>query len=234
MRTASAVLLAVVLAVAGAALAGLASAQGTTSEQSTESTGLSTTSTVVAVDACPALAGVQEEGAVREAYCRHGYPPMTLSDFRERRAEKKNHVNHIREWRGYYRNVHVRHAAQEIRFWRRDEALAGWRARVERTKAKPVRWHSPANYYSLPSYVRSGFACIHRFEGSWTDYGDPYWGGLQMDKTFMLGYGRDALRRFGYWANTWPARVQVIVAARAYRVRGFHPWPNTAHYCGLI
>ena len=27
--------------------------------------------------------------------------------------------------------------------------------------------------------------CLQRYEGSWTDSNDPYWGGLQMDRSFM-------------------------------------------------
>ena len=76
--------------------------------------------------------------------------------------------------------------------------------------------------------------CIHHYEGSWTDTGDPYWGGLQMDRGFMYSYGRDMLRRYGGFANRWPPLAQMWVAERAWRTRGFYPWPNTARMCGLI
>jgi len=37
---------------------------------------------------------------------------------------------------------------------------------------------------------RRAWLCIHRYEGSWRDSGDPYWGGLQMDRGFMHSYSR--------------------------------------------
>lgn len=78
------------------------------------------------------------------------------------------------------------------------------------------------------------FLCIHRYEGSWTDHSSPYYGGLQMDITFMRHYGRDLLRRKGT-ADRWTPLEQIWVAERAYRNgRGFYPWPNTARDCGLI
>jgi len=81
---------------------------------------------------------------------------------------------------------------------------------------------------------RSAWLCIHRYEGNWRDSGDPYWGGLQMDRGFMRTYAaRDLLRRG--WASNWTPLEQMWVAERAYRSgRGFYPWPNTARYCGLI
>jgi hypothetical protein len=79
-----------------------------------------------------------------------------------------------------------------------------------------------------------GFMCIHRFEGSWTDPGAPYYGGLQMDWTFMNTYGSDYLRAWGT-ADHWPPAVQIAVAMRAYLSgRGFYPWPTSARLCGLI
>lgn len=85
----------------------------------------------------------------------------------------------------------------------------------------------------IPHY--SSWMCIHHYEGSWTDSGDPYYGGLQMDRGFMLTYGRDMIARFHGFANVWPSWAQMVVAERAYSSgRGFNPWPNTAHYCGLL
>jgi hypothetical protein len=79
------------------------------------------------------------------------------------------------------------------------------------------------------------FLCIHRFEGSWTaNTGNGYYGGLQMDRTFMRMYGSDYLDRWGT-ADAWPAWAQLEVAERAYRSgRGFLPWPNSARACGLL
>ena len=75
--------------------------------------------------------------------------------------------------------------------------------------------------------------CIHRHEGPWTDTGSPYYGGLQMDVQFQRAYGAYLLRTKGT-ANTWTPLEQVAVAERAFKTRGFHPWPNTARACGLL
>jgi hypothetical protein len=80
---------------------------------------------------------------------------------------------------------------------------------------------------------KAQWLCIHRFEGSWSDSGDPYWGGLQMDRGFMRTYAPAVLLRRGL-ANRWSALEQMWVAERAHRTRGFSPWPNTARYCGLL
>jgi hypothetical protein len=78
------------------------------------------------------------------------------------------------------------------------------------------------------------WVCIHHHEGAWNDAGDPYWGGLQMDRGFMLAYGGDMIRRHhGGLANTWTPAEQIIVAERAYKARGFAPWPETSRSCGL-
>lgn len=81
----------------------------------------------------------------------------------------------------------------------------------------------------IPSWL-----CIHRSEGSWSDGGAPFYGGLQMDYGFMFTYGRSLLNRKGT-ADHWKPIEQIIVAERARRSgRGFSPWPNTARGCGLL
>ena len=76
--------------------------------------------------------------------------------------------------------------------------------------------------------------CIHRYEGSWTDSGAPYYGGLQMDISFQQTYGWHLFRVKGT-ADHWTPLEQMWVAEKAYRSgRGFYPWPNTARACGLI
>jgi hypothetical protein len=80
---------------------------------------------------------------------------------------------------------------------------------------------------------KSQWLCIHRYEGSWTDPNAPYYGGLQMDDEFQRAYGLDLYRAKGT-ADHWTPLEQMWVAERAYRTRGFWPWPNTARYCGLI
>ena len=106
------------------------------------------------------------------------------------------------------------HSARALRYWRQ--------------QVRHIRWLA-----AHPPHKR-GWLCIHRFEGSWSDPGDPYWGGLQMDRGFMSSYAPRFLLRKGL-ANRWTPLEQMWVAERAHRSgRGYGPWPNTAHYCGLI
>jgi hypothetical protein len=79
----------------------------------------------------------------------------------------------------------------------------------------------------------SQWLCIHHYEGSWTDPNAPYYGGLQMDVEFQQTYGAELFRAKGT-ADHWSPLEQMWVAERAYKTRGFWPWPNTARYCGLI
>lgn len=108
--------------------------------------------------------------------------------------------------------------------WKR---LQGWR-RAERQRERlkrAMRWRI--------DYVAAGLRCIHTFEGSWTDSGDPYWGGLQMDVGFQRTYGAPLMERYGL-ANRWPAEAQIAVGTVAYYSgRGFGPWPTTRRGCGL-
>lgn len=106
------------------------------------------------------------------------------------------------------------HAAQALRYWRRQARY------VSRLAAHPPH--------------KRGWLCIHRYEGGWQDAGDPYWGGLQMDRGFMSTYAPRVLLRRG-WANRWTPLEQMWVAERAHSSgRGYWPWPNTARFCGLV
>jgi hypothetical protein len=105
------------------------------------------------------------------------------------------------------------------------------------TRRALVFWRRQARYVrrlaAHPPHMRS-WLCIHRFEGSWNDSGDPYWGGLQMDRGFMRRYAPRLLLRRG-WADHWTFLEQIWVAERAHRSgRGFAPWLNTARACGLV
>lgn len=98
-----------------------------------------------------------------------------------------------------------------------------WRRRAFRARRQA---HNPPH--------ERAWRCLQRFEGPWKDAHDPYWGGLQMDRTFMRQYAPRHLLRRG-WANTWTPVEQMWVAERAIRAgRGFYPWPNTGRMCGLI
>jgi hypothetical protein len=106
------------------------------------------------------------------------------------------------------------HTPRALRYWRRQARL------MQRRAARPPH--------------KRGWLCIHRFEGSWRDSGDPYWGGLQMDRSFMRSYAPRLLLHRG-WADRWSPLEQMWVAERAHRNgRGYTPWPNTARYCGLL
>jgi hypothetical protein len=101
---------------------------------------------------------------------------------------------------------------QIARKWRHREHAAWWRAT------------HPPDYHA--------WLCIHRYEGSWSDSGGPYWGGLQMDLSFQATYGSWLLRHKGT-ADHWSPLEQIWVAVRASHTRGFSAWPNTARYCGV-
>lgn len=115
---------------------------------------------------------------------------------------------------------------QTLRLWQERSAEA----------ALAVALHAkPQLEAQVPPALARDFACIHRYEGGWTDdTGNGYYGGLQMDIGFQSRYGSDFLRRWGT-ADHWPAWAQIQAAVRAYRSgRGFWPWPNTARDCGLL
>jgi hypothetical protein len=124
-------------------------------------------------------------------------------------------------------------AAQNTRLKKRIARLVPKLGRRERQVRRLKRANRRAVELGSSGVVR-GFLCIHEYEGAWNDSGAPYWGGLQMDDSFMRSYGGEFYRALGP-ASLWPPFVQVVVAMRAYYSgRGFHPWPRTAHYCGLL
>ena len=101
-------------------------------------------------------------------------------------------------------------------------AAESWRHRLAHAYAAALH----------PPHLRQ-FLCIHRFEGSWTDTGSPYYGGLQMDESFQRSYGGWLYARKGT-ADHWSPLEQIWTAEKALKSRGFWPWPNTARYCGLL
>ena len=112
--------------------------------------------------------------------------------------------------------------------------LAGLTPAAAQLTAEGWRHRSAQAYTAAqhPPHLRQ-FLCIHRFEGSWTDTGEPYYGGLQMDRRFQESYGGWLYRTKGT-ADHWSPIEQIWTAEKALKSRGFWPWPNTARYCGLL
>lgn len=117
------------------------------------------------------------------------------------------------------RSVSSARAAHEtLGFWRR-QAASTWK-----------RFSDPPNY--------SNWLCIQRNETAppypaWkTASGNGYFGGVQMDRTFMRHYGAFLLRLKGT-ANNWTKLEQIWVAERGRRVQGWGAWPRSSHACGL-
>jgi hypothetical protein len=102
------------------------------------------------------------------------------------------------------------------------QALLRWRRLA---KAARVRAQHPPHMAAL--------LCIHHYEGSWTDTGAPFWGGLQMNYGFQATYGGWLLRHKGT-ADHWTPLEQIWTAERAVVSRGFWPWPNTGRMCGVL
>ncbi len=98
--------------------------------------------------------------------------------------------------------------------------------------ALAVSTHGSKRLATAP--LTAAFMCIHRYEGPWTaNTGNGFYGGLQMDWSFMRRHGADFLAWWGT-ADRWPVWAQIEAAARAHwSGRGFSPWPNTARYCAF-
>lgn len=182
----------------------------------------------------PVLAALLLVAAVASTLASASSPPQRRAIPKTTSALKKpvrksRHVNPLlvrrlrrTVWRwqsvmGMRRHVSYKaplHTTRALRYWQQQARL------VTRLAAHPPH--------------KRGWLCIHRFEGSWRDAGDPYWGGLQMDRGFISTYAPRVLLRRGL-ANRWTPLEQMWVAERAHRSgRGYWPWPNTARYCGLI
>jgi hypothetical protein len=104
-------------------------------------------------------------------------------------------------------------------------------------------WHERklrANYQAHHPPMLWAWLCIHRHEAAWDNPGltwdgrpSPYYGGLQMDRTFQATYNPRLYRQKGT-ANNWTMWEQIWTAVKAYRSgRGFGPWPNTRKPCGV-
>lgn len=109
-------------------------------------------------------------------------------------------------------------AAGSVAVWRR-RAAAAWR-----------KFSHPPNYRN--------WLCIQRhetappFPGWKTDSGNTYYGGVQMDMTFMRNYGAFLLNLKGT-SNNWTKLEQIWVAEKGRRVQGWGAWPRSSVACGL-
>jgi hypothetical protein len=142
------------------------------------------------------------------------------------------------DWRKIQRRIN--YYRRETRYWQRTMGRRlTWELRKSprNATAKVVAWRRVARAMRRVAQNpphKAGWLCIQRFEGSWTDGGGPFYGGLQMDLGFQRTYGLALLQRKGT-ADRWTPLEQMWVAERAHRAgRGFYPWPNTARVCGLI
>lgn len=143
-----------------------------------------------------------------------------LQDIVHYRTQTWNYQTLMGVHRTPYGNTATPDAPKEYKLWVR----ALWHTRL--VKTKQVLEGGPPH--------KQAWLCIHRYEATWNDSGAPYYGGLQMDISFMRAYGAHLLQTKGT-ADHWTAAEQMWVAEKAFRSgRGFTPWPNTARMCGLL
>jgi hypothetical protein len=103
-----------------------------------------------------------------------------------------------------------------------------WRRRAIRTHRRAVNPPHKTAWLCLYLHER------HPALGWRTRTGNGFYGGLQMDWTFMATYGGQLLGAKGT-ADRWTPLEQMWVGERALRAgRGFYPWPNSGRACGLI
>ena len=170
----------------------------------------------------PASASARADKATVKPLC--GHPTCTTPQWRKRVKQIRRKVVRLRDTRGL---LHIRLRPARLTHSQAQLAreAARWLVRWHQVKATKPLWRTLQRW--------DDWMCIHGHEGAWTDPNGPYHGGLQMDAGFMRTYGGDLLERYGT-ADHWPAAAQVAVAERAYRTRGFNPWPNTARACGVL
>ena len=169
-------------------------------------------------------AGARKEAIARKEAAKHLDPALGMKLARLR-DQITTHRNETWRWQKLMQRPRTRYAGSAIRarslaysLWVRDL----WWKRAMHARAQALN----------PPHKRQ-WQCIHHYEGPWTDPDAPYYGGLQMDRTFQAMYGAHLLHTKGT-ADHWSPLEQMWVAERAYKTRGFWPWPNTARACGLI
>jgi hypothetical protein len=184
------------------------------------------------VDQSPRSAATRAKPAVaRVAMCKTGchiHKERVLVRHLRHRIVRRSLAAFLPRPRPAHLSWRLRQVHRELTFWARVDRRTKRLARVPLSVRIP-RWHE--------------WQCIARYEST-TDWkmsptssppsGGEYWGGLQMDGEFMQTYGADMIRRHhGGLANTWTSAEQIVVANRAWKTRGYQPWPNTSRDCGL-
>ena len=148
----------------------------------------------------------------------------TTAQLRERVRTLRREVVRLRDQRGLLQ-IRLRPAALEGSTGDLATERSVWLVRLAEVRSSKPLWRTLGRW--------DDWMCIHGHEGAWNDPNGPYHGGLQMNPGFMAAYGGDLLKRYGT-ADRWPPAAQVAVAERAFRARGFNPWPNTARACGVL
>ena len=108
--------------------------------------------------------------------------------------------------------------------------------RIVRLQHLARRYRLRGNHFRRIIHQRfPNLMCIHHYEGSWSAYNPAgYYGGFQMDASFMQHWGADKLHKYhGRDARYWSPADQLAVASRAVAHIGYSPWPNTGAMCGL-
>lgn len=170
----------------------------------------------------PASASARIEHAPERPRC--GDSICTTKQLRERVRAVRNKVVRARDRRGLL-DIHVRPARLDGTAAELAVERSLWIHRLRDVRGEKPLWRTLDRW--------EDWMCIHGHEGAWNDPNGPYHGGLQMNAGFMQSYGGDLLARYGT-ADHWPPAAQVAVAERAFKVRGFNPWPNTARACGVL
>jgi hypothetical protein len=170
----------------------------------------------------PAAASARVQHAPSPPAC--GKAVCTTAQLRDNVLALRHKVVRLRDQRGLLQ-IRLRPAELKGSISDLEAERSVWVSRLALVRATKPLWRTLDRWDT--------WMCIHGHEGAWNDPNGPYHGGLQMDSGFMAAYGGDLLERYGT-ADHWPPAAQVAVAERAFRVRGFNPWPNTARACGVL
>jgi hypothetical protein len=148
------------------------------------------------------------------------------------------HQQAVHTWRhkARFRRNQASHLARRLGIHYRPRRAEIHMIRVVRLQHLTHRYRLRGSHFRR--IIRQRFPdlmCIHHYEGSWSAYNPAgYYGGFQMDASFMQHWGADKLRKYhGRDARYWSPADQLAVASRAVAHIGYSPWPNTGAMCGL-